>query len=691
MWSAVSHFYSVPRGELPPPAPRDCFGRDELVEEVIGLAQNLEPLALIGAGGVGKTSIALTVLHHSRIKERFGENRRFIRCDQFSASYTHFLARLSRAIGAGIENPEDLTSLRPYLFSKKMLIILDNAESILDPKGTSAEEIYSVVDELCQFKTICLLITSRITTVPPRCKRPKIPTLSMDAACDIFYSIYGDDGRSSIVNDLLRCLDFHALSITLLATTASHNAWNYNRLAKEWDTQRAQVLRTDHNKSLAATIKLSLASPTFHSLGSEARDLLGVVAFFPQGVDENNIDWLFPIISNRNNIFDKFCVLSLAYRSNGFITMLAPIRDYLDPQDPRSSPLLCATRDRYFSRLSVVVDPSKPGFEEARWIVAEDVNVEHLLDVFMSIDPDRTDTWDACSHFMEHLLWHKPRQTILKSKIETLSDDHRFKPMCLSWLSQLSAQVGNHMERKRLLTCALELERRWGDDSWVAFILRQLSSVNQLLDLHEEGIPQAKEALKINERIGDTAGQMWCLNDLAQLFLGNRQLDAAESAAYRAIGLIAEKGEKGQEYFACQLHRVLGRIHRSKGDKKKAIHHFNTALGIASSPNLRDQVFWIHYQLADLFRSECEFEDANTHIERAKLHAIDETYKLGCLMYIQAHVWYGQRRLEDSKSEVLHALEIFEELGSTKDARNCRGLLEMVEQAIKSRSTPPQR
>ena len=676
MKSSVLLLYSTPPGELPPPPPRACFGRSRLIEEIVGLAENLTPLALIGVGGIGKTSIALAVLHHNRTKKRFGDNCWFIRCDQFPASSTNFLNQLSKVIGAGVENPEDLTPLRPSLSSREMILFLDNAESVLDPQGTSAREIYAVVKELSQFSNICLCITSRISTIPPACKILDIPTLSMEAAHDTFYHIYKKGGQPALVNGILEQLDFHPLSITLLATVAHHNKWDTNRLAREWERQRTDMLHIQHDESLATTIELSLASPMFKELGHTARDILGVIAFFPHGIDEDNLDWLFPTLSSRTKIFDNFCVLSLTYRSNGFVRMLAPLRDYLCPKDPVLSPLLQATKDHYFHRLSVGVSPNKPNFTETQWIMSEDVNIEHLLDIFTSIDINLVSVWDACACFMEHLYWHKPRLVMLGPKIEGLPDDHPSKPQCLYRLSWLFGSVGNRVGEKQLLVCSLKLWKEQGDDFHVAETLRSISGANRWLGLHKEGILQIKEALGIYQQLGNVTGQAYSWQELSRLLYNDNQLDAAEEAASKAINLHSNEGD---QFLVCRCHRILGNIYFSKGKVEAAIDHLRTALRIASSFNWYNQLFWGHYSLAQVFSNQNMPNDAYTHIEHAKLNVINDTYNLGCVMELQAGLLYSQCRLKEAKSEALGAVHVFEKLGAIKELELCKVVLYNIE------------
>ena len=656
-----------------------------MIEEIVGLAENLQPIALIGTGGIGKTSIALKVLHHSRTKQRFGENRRFIRCDQFPATLPHFLNRLSKAAGAGVENPKDLTPLLPFLSSKEILIVLDNVESILDPQGTDAQDIYASVEKLCQLDTTCICITSRISTIPPGCGAFGIPTLSMEAARDVFYRLYRNHGRSDLVDGILKELEFHPLSVTLLATIAQQNRWSMERLVKEWEGRRTDTLRTVHQTSLEATIELSLASPMFKELGPDARSLLGVVAFYPQGVDENNIDWLFPTTPNRIRIFDMFCVLSLSYRSDGFITMLAPLRDHLRPKDPTSSPLLCTTKERYFTRMPATLHPTLPRFGESRWILSEDVNVEHLLDVFTSVDPDSEETWEACPRFLQHLRWHKPRRTMLKKKIEGLPDDHRYKPQCLFQVAGLYGSIGDYTERASLLNHGLKIEQDRGDEYEVAHSLQSLSWNNLFQRRYEEGIDNARKAMEIFERLGQTMNYAACLNTLAHLLQRDGQVDAAEEATLEIITLVPEEGGEALLYGS---HVSLGQIYEAKGKREKAIYHLELALEIASTFDWSPSLYTVHGLLATLFLGEDAFDKAQIHAEQAKSCAQDNPSTLGNATLLQAMIWRKQRRFEDAVSEALRAQEIYEKLGDQQHLKACKSLLQAIEEEMES---PPLR
>ena len=377
-------------------------------------------------------------------------------------------------------------------------------------------------------------------------------------------------------------------------------------------------------------------------------------------------------------MFHKFCVLSLAYRSDGFVTMLAPIRNYFSPRDPASAPLLCSTGDRYFDRLWIDVRPGQPGSEEARWIASEDVNVEHLLDVFTTADPTSEAVWGSCVNFMIHLFWYKPRLVMLGRKIEALADDHPSKLECLFQFSQLFQRVGNFAESKRLLTHALKLTREQGNDHQLAHTLNCLSNVHFSTDQCEEGIRVAKEASEIYERLGDTVQQALCLASLASLLHRDGQLDAAEEIASRAIDLFSQKGEQFQ---VCHCHQVLGDIYRSKGEIGKAIYHLEVSLEIASSSDWPSLLLHAHSALARLFVDGGRFDEVHTHVEHAKLHAANsnDIYCLALLMRDQAQFWYRQHRFEEAKSEALCALDAFEKLGATDLAEGVRGFLRWIE------------
>lgn len=641
--------------------------------------EKLHSIALIGAGGIEKTSTALPVLQNC-IKDRFG----LARCDQFPAPQADLLRQLSKVIATGTKDSDTLSSPRSSLSYKEMLIVLDGVESIPDP---NVQEICDA-KEPTRFEKICLCATPRTPAGPSNWKCLGASTLLIEATRSTFRRICARDEQSDVIDNVLTQLGFHPLPITLLAAVANQSDWDSDQLAREWGQCQTDGLHTEYSKSLAATIGLSLASTTFKDLGPDAHGLLEVVAFLPQGVNENNLEWLFPTIPDVTTILDRFCTLSLAYRSQGFVTMLAPLRDHLRPKDPIQSLLLRATKELYLGRLSLAVDPFAPGFEDGRWITSEDLNVEHLLDVFTSIDAGSEVIWDGCANFIGHLYWHKRRQTVLSSKIKQLPDNHHSKPQCLLLLSWLFGSVGNLAEQKRLATRALGLHQERGDENGVAEALVSLSSANGLLGLFKEGMGQAEEAFAIQERLGNTAQQANCSHSLAFTLCEEGKLDAAEEVVFRAINL---RSEEGRERLLSVSHCILGNIYRAKGERESEIHHFEEALRIASLVNFRIQLFWAHFSLARLFCDRGEFDDAHTHIQQAGIHAANDAYFRGCAAQMHGEILYRQRRFDDAISEALRAIGIFEGLEGVGELPHCRVLLQNIERAAPTRSREARR
>jgi len=316
----LSPFPTIPR------APTNCLSREEILSEVLDLTDQVASTALFGSIGVGKSLVGLALLHHDRTKVKFGRNRHFMRCDDLTNSLEGFLERLSDAIGIG--RTTDIGQLGSHLESSSPLILLlDGVDSILDPLAPEAEEIFATIEEFGCYQHVCLLTTSRIYPEISGFHRVEVPTLSGGGAQGAFYGLCHLD-RSHVVDNLLARLDFHPLSIDLLAAAVRENGWDELTLLKVWDDDQNSVLKTQYHQSLKDAVEPSFCSPTIRNLGTTARETLEGIAAFPRGVEECRLESIFPSITGVAVAVDVLCRFSLLYRQDGFVKMLSPFRFY---------------------------------------------------------------------------------------------------------------------------------------------------------------------------------------------------------------------------------------------------------------------------------------------------------------------------------------------------------------------------
>ena len=164
-----------------------------------------------------------------------------------------------------------------------------------------------------------------------------------------------------------------------------------------------------------------------------------------------------------------------------------------------------------------------------------------------------------------------------------------------------------------------------GGDFQVAQTLRSISNENRLLDLHKEGIQQVEEALDIYKQLNETSEQARSWQQLPTSLYHDNLLDAAEEAISRAINL----SDKDEQFPVCDYYRILGSIHHSKGKTEKAIEHFETAHGIASSFNWDDHMCCINYSLAACSSARMAGSTMRTLTLNAEPYAINDSRSLG--------------------------------------------------------------
>src|SRR6266481_318023 len=235
------------------PPPSIFHGRDEYINTVITKMLEVDGahLAILGSGGIGKTSIALSILHDPRIKAKFKEEDcHFISCDPLTSG-AHLVNALAQALSVKTHTPgeSDLDALLLHLKQRysacSLLLLLDNFETPWDI-ASAQEDVGHVLQCLCHSRQVTLVVTMRGSSPPGLpgmidwVPLPMVGPLSLKAAKKTYCSICPTNDSS--LEELLTQLDNVPLAIVLMAHVGQKGD-SPSQLLKRWKEEHTSFLR----------------------------------------------------------------------------------------------------------------------------------------------------------------------------------------------------------------------------------------------------------------------------------------------------------------------------------------------------------------------------------------------------------------------------------------------------------------
>ncbi|KAJ7162355.1 hypothetical protein C8R46DRAFT_955323 [Mycena filopes] len=340
---------------LLPSNPKIFHGRESELQQIVeALAQGAPRIAILGGGGMGKTSLARATLHHSDTCSKF-RGRFFV-----SAEAATTAIELAALICLHLDMESGPDPIRPVVryFAQQTspcLLVLDNLETLWEPleSRSAVEEFISLLADVTH---LALIITMRGAERPGKVQwtRPFLQPLEPlpdAAALQIFEDITDNPQLSDEKTQLLQFTGNIPLALDLMAHLVEYEGLT-NVLAR-WETERTSLLSIGYDRSsnMDASIALSLSSPR---ITPQSRELLSLLSILPDGLsDVELVESPLPI----KDILSCKSVLiatSLAYKDNkGRLRSLALIREHVQHFSPPTEALVQSLRNLFHDLLAL--------------------------------------------------------------------------------------------------------------------------------------------------------------------------------------------------------------------------------------------------------------------------------------------------------------------------------------------------
>ncbi|KAK7022328.1 hypothetical protein R3P38DRAFT_1116689 [Favolaschia claudopus] len=415
---------AYPRQDMPPRT-RKLYGREALVEEIANLlaSEGSSRVCITGAGGMGKTSVALAVVDSPTIKTVFPKEFIFwVPCVEAKSS--DLLRRILYAqLRVTAETYDSLDTLILELDATKQrrLILLDNFET---PwlSGEDQAKVGHILVRLAELSHIAILVTMTSGFTPGDIEWQHRPLAPLDSAParDAFKSKYKDAAGGHELTEDARELDRFLtsigripLAITLAAATGGRLRTSVNDLSKAWGKGGTAMLTGPPTHSMDETIRVSMEQGVVKS-SPEALKLLAILSLLPAGTTGINLDWWAATLITPQAAVDMLRAAALIEQSDGpfgasRIFVHPTIQSYMSRNGHISTEVQELVHDACYK---FVLDhksiPDDRKFKaDLEALASEQINIQGLL-MENDVHALRPNAIDALIAFASYQVWTKP-------------------------------------------------------------------------------------------------------------------------------------------------------------------------------------------------------------------------------------------------------------------------------------------
>jgi len=617
------------------------IGRERDIADVKSLLGRTRLLTLTGAGGCGKTRLALQVA--ADLVESFPDGVWLV---ELAALADPGLVPQTMASTLGLreETGRSLTqALQDHLRSRKLLLVLDNAEHVL---AACAALVDAILRHGPHVRVLC---TSREALGSGGEIRFRVPSLSLpdprrDATPERLAQndsarLFVERAQSSVPHFAVTadnaaalasiCAKLDGIPLAIELAAARVRSMPVEEVSRRLD-QRLRLLTGGSRTALPRHQTLrSLIDWSYDLLDEHERTLLCRLAVFAGGAavvaaievcgSEGIEEW--KALDLVTSLADKSLVQIEESSSASRFRMLETVRQYAKEKQPDAdAPRWRDWHLAYFTRIAEEAGAHLSGADQQAWFNRLDQEHDNLRLAL---------TWASAGHgdpvsglVLAGALWRfwsvrgyptEGRNWYAAVLAATPDAPAAARASAQSGAGVLAREQGDYVAARASHEESLALRRKIGDREGIASSLSNLGSV-----AHEQGdFPGAEalyeESLAIRRELGDRQGMATSLNNLGLLarergdYPTARRFHEASLALDREIGdrrhiavslnnLGGMAGDQGDYAAACALHEESLAIRRELGDRR----------GIASSlTNLGD----VAHEQGELARARALVEE----------------------------------------------------------------------------------